>query len=86
VPELNGSDPLTFVVTDADDVPVDLSVGINEIEVEDENIQNWLFRPDDDDNNWVRVLLNSTVDENAWNTSVVAVRDFYRKVDVYINS
>ncbi len=81
VPELNGSDPLTFVVTDSDGNPVDLSIGIDDIEVEDENIQNWLFRPDDDDNNWVRVLLNSTVDYNVWNSSVVAVRDFSEKAD-----
>jgi hypothetical protein len=79
VPELNGSDPLTFVVTDKDGKPVNLSKGINGITVTDALIQNWLFRPDDNDNNWVRVLLNSTVDSNAWNSTVVAVRDFSGK-------
>jgi len=79
VPELNGSDPLTFVVTDKDGNPVNLSKGIGGVTVSDTNIQNWLFRPDDNENNWVRVLLNSTVDSNAWNSSVVAGRDFSGK-------
>jgi len=81
VPELNGSDPLTFIVKDADGNPVDLSIGIGGITVLDSLIQNWLFRPDDDDNNWVRVLLNSTVDENAWNSSIVAIKSFEEKAE-----
>lgn len=79
VPELNGSDPLTFVVTDKDGKPVNLSIGIGGKTVADSLIQNYLFRPDDDANNWVRVLLNSTVDKNAWNSTVVATRSFAEK-------
>ncbi len=79
VPELNGSEPLTFVVTDKDGKPVNLSVGIGGITVTDANIQNWLFRPSDGKNNWVRVLLNSTVDKNKWNSSVIATRSFAEK-------
>ncbi|MGC8943988.1 MAG: hypothetical protein ACP5KX_07800, partial [Caldisericia bacterium] len=81
VPELNDSDPLTFIITDKDGNPVNLSNGIGGVSVSNTNIQNYLFRPDDYDNNWVRVLLNSTVDSNAWNTSVVATADFSEKAD-----
>ncbi|MDI6860708.1 MAG: stalk domain-containing protein [Caldisericia bacterium] len=77
VPEYNGSDPLTFVVTDADGNPVDLSKGVNGVTITDYSlIQNYLFRPNDGVNNWVRVLLNSTVDDNVWNSTIFAIRDF----------